>query len=75
MDPIASVVVACVFTGFGYVWRMFTKERQLSVADNVTVVDTTVTKLEKDGFLRTEIVNGQIHYIRWPDFNTNKLQD
>jgi len=71
MDPIALVMLACFFTGFGYVWRMSTKEKQLSSTDVLTVVDATMDKLEKDGFLRKEIVDGRSCYIKWPEFNTN----
>jgi hypothetical protein len=63
MDPIVFGIVAAVFTAFGYFWgRGSTPKR--SVVE--LIVGSTMNNLEKEGYLKSETVNGEIYYVKWP---------
>lgn len=63
MDPTIAIAIAGVFTLFGYVWgRPSAAERRALITHSVTV---TMQSLENDGYLLSEIRNGEQQYVKW----------
>lgn len=63
MDPIIAIAIAGVFTLFGYAWgRPSAAEHRDLITHSVTV---TIQSLENDGYLLSEIRNGEVHYVKW----------
>lgn len=71
MDPyIFGIGIPLAFTLFGYVWgsrNRFTKK------DIETIVGRTMDNLEADGYLKSKMINGELHYIKWPKVNEKDL--
>lgn len=70
MEPIAFSITVAVFTVFGYVWG---RSGALSRSMVETIVGSTMDKLEKDGYLKSKIINGEPHYIKWPKTDAKDL--
>jgi hypothetical protein len=70
MDPIAFGVTVAVFTVFGYVWGRGGAPSRSMVE---TIVGSTMDKLERDGYLKSRIINGEPHYIKWPKNDAKDL--
>jgi hypothetical protein len=65
MDLVVFSVVSVVFTIYGYVWGR--GNAKAGKKDIELIVSATMDNLEKEGFLKTKTVNGEIHYIKWND--------
>lgn len=63
MDLITFVVICCVFTALGFVWC---KTSPLDIKRISRIVGSTMDSLEKDGYLKSEIIDGEKHYVKWP---------
>lgn len=63
MDLISFVVVSCVFTVFGYFWG----KASFTIDKVHRIVASTMDSLEKDGYLKSKYINGEQHYIKWPE--------
>jgi hypothetical protein len=63
MDPIVFGIVAAVFTAFGYIWGRGAEPNRRQIE---RIVSKTMDSLVRDGYLREEVLNGEICYIKWP---------
>lgn len=63
MDLFTFLVISGIFTVFGYVWGKSTTSR----SEVIRIVSTTMEKLEEEGYLRSETVQGHVCYVKWPD--------
>jgi hypothetical protein len=63
MDPFIVIGIAIGFTVFGYVWG---KGASLSRKTVEMIVGKIMDNLEREGYLRSEIINNEVHYIKWP---------
>jgi hypothetical protein len=63
MDLLTFVIVSAIFTVFGFVWG---KSSYLSKNKITAIVASTMTSLEKDGYLKSKTINGEQHYVKWP---------
>jgi hypothetical protein len=72
MDLLSFVAVCSIFTLFGYVWGTFAS-KDFNKQRVARIVSATMDSLEKDGFLRSETIKGEPHYIKWPDHNEKDL--
>lgn len=70
MDTIAFGVTVVVFTVFGYIWGRSGSPSRKAVE---TIVASTMDKLEKDGYLKSQIIDGEEHYVKWPRKNAKDL--
>ena len=66
MDLTTFLIISGTFTIFGYIWGRsnFSKKDEI-----VRIVTTTMESLENQGYLKTKIINGEPHYIKWPSEN------
>jgi len=65
MDPYVIVAICIGFTAFGYIWgRSGNIDRRSEV---IRIVTATMDNLEKERYLRSEIVDGEVCYIKWPE--------
>ncbi len=65
MDPYVIVAICLGFTAFGYIWGQGDNiDRRSEV---IRIVTATMDNLEKERYLRSEIVDGEVCYIKWPE--------
>jgi hypothetical protein len=69
MDPyIYAIAIPLGFTFFGYIWG---SSKQMNKAQIQAIVGRTMDNLEADGFLKTKVIDGELHYIKWPTDSTH----
>ena len=70
MDPLVVVGIAVGFTVFGYIWG-----RGAGITRKTTemIVGRVMDSLEREGYLRSEVINNEIHYVKWPQTNEKDL--
>lgn len=60
------VISALIFTVFGYLWGRTGSVATPSRETIERIVSNTMDNLEKGRYLRSEMINGELHYIKWP---------
>jgi hypothetical protein len=70
MDFISFGIASGVFTLFGYIWGRFAAPPRTIVE---LIVGSTMDKLEKDGYLKSQTIDGETHYIKWPSHSEKDL--
>jgi hypothetical protein len=55
--------IAGVFTAFGYIWGRGAEPNRQQIE---RIVSKTMDSLEFQGYLRSEILDGELCYIKWP---------
>ena len=63
MDLMIFGGIASVFTAFGYIWGRGGDPSRKQVE---RIVSKTMDSLEHQGYLRSEMLNGELCYIKWP---------
>lgn len=75
IDPFMIVLICVGFTVYGYVWGRGNCTHNLK-AEVTRIVSATMDSLEKDGYLKSKMVNGELHYIKWSEVhNADKNTD
>lgn len=64
MDLISFVALSCIFTGFGYIWGRTAVDPKKRIE---LIVSATMDSLERQGYLRSKMIDGELYYIKWPD--------
>lgn len=73
MDPYMIVLICVGFTVYGYAWGRGNTNHKAEVT---RIVTATMNSLEKDGYLKSKVVNGEVCYIRWSEaHNADKNTD
>lgn len=70
MEPFVVVGIAVGFTVFGYVWG---RGAGLTRKTTELIVGKIMDSLERDGYLKSKMINGELHYIKWPTSNEKDL--
>lgn len=70
MDPTTFLAISGTFTVFGYIWG----RSNVSSRDQVArIVAATMDSLENQGYLKSKIINGEPHYVKWPETDAKDL--
>jgi hypothetical protein len=70
MDLTTFLAISGIFTVFGYVWGQSNLNKREEVA---RIVTATMESLENQGYLKSKIINGEPHYIKWPKTDAKDL--
>ena len=70
MDLTTFLAISGIFTVFGYVWGQSNLNKREEVA---RIVTATMDSLENQGYLKSKIINGEPHYIKWPEADAKDL--
>lgn len=66
IDPFMIVLICVGFTLYGYVWGR--GNRIYNLKTEVTrIVTATMDSLEREGYLKSKMLNGELHYIKWSE--------
>lgn len=69
MDPTVFVVIAGIFTIFGYIWGKMNGNIPKWRVE--TIVFRTMTYLEEQGYLKSKMIDGELHYLKWDNEHDN----
>ena len=70
MDLTTFLVISGIFTAFGYVWGRSNLNKREEI---IRIVTSTMDSLENQGYLKSKIINGEPHYIKWPETDAKDL--